>query len=198
MDGIQHNVVVITGAGNGIGQATALLFSGEAARVVVVDIDEAGGNETVNLITRQGGQAMFVRADVSRDDEVKTMIERVVQTYGHINILFANAAIQLSKSVVETEEQEWDRIQAVNLKGVFLCCKHVVPVMQRQKKGAIVISLLRARQRDLSELLCLCSHQGCVGGIHAWCGARLCFRWDSCQLRAAGNDRYAAGTRLHH
>jgi meso-butanediol dehydrogenase / (S,S)-butanediol dehydrogenase / diacetyl reductase len=140
MHGIQDKVVVVTGAGNGIGQATALLFGNEAARVAVVDIDEAGGNETVNLVTGQGGQAIFVRADVSRDNEVKTMVERVVQTYGQIDILFANAAIQLSKSVVETEEQEWDRIQAVNLKGVFLCCKHVVPIMQRQKRGAIVIS----------------------------------------------------------
>jgi NAD(P)-dependent dehydrogenase (short-subunit alcohol dehydrogenase family) len=120
MYGMHDRVVVITGGGNGIGQGTALLFSHEGARVVVVDIDEAAGNRTLNLITSEGGKAIFVRADVSRDDEVKAMVERVLQTYGHIDILFANAAIQLSKSVADTGEQEWDRLHAV----LFLASDH--------------------------------------------------------------------------
>jgi NAD(P)-dependent dehydrogenase (short-subunit alcohol dehydrogenase family) len=138
--GIQGRVVVITGGGNGIGQGTALLFGREGAKVAVVDVDEAGGHETERLIANEGGQAFFVSADVSRDDEVKAMVNKVVQTYSRIDILFANAAIQLSRSVAETEEREWDRLHAVNLKGVFLCCKYALAVMQKQKKGAIVIT----------------------------------------------------------
>ncbi len=138
--GLQDRVVVITGGGNGIGQGTALLFSREGSRVVVVDVDEAGGRQTERLIANEGGQAFFVCADVSRDDDVKMLMGRVAQTQGRIDVLFANAAIQLSKSVAETEEGDWDRLHAVNLKGVFLCCKYAVPVMQKQKKGAIVIT----------------------------------------------------------
>jgi len=138
--GIQDRVVIITGGGNGIGQGTALLFSREGARVVVVDVDEAGGRQTERLIANEGGHGFFVCADVSRDEDVKTLMGRVAQTQGGIDVLFANAAIQLSKSVAETEERDWDRLHAVNLKGVFLCCKYAVPVMQKQKKGAIVIT----------------------------------------------------------
>ena len=138
--GMQDKVVVITGAGNGIGQGTALLFSREGARVVVADIDEIAGRATERAIADEGGQALFVRVDVSRDDDVRAMVERVIQSWGRIDILFANAAIQLSKALADTREEEWDRLHAVNLKGVFLCCKHVVAVMQKRRKGAIVIT----------------------------------------------------------
>jgi meso-butanediol dehydrogenase / (S,S)-butanediol dehydrogenase / diacetyl reductase len=138
--GMQERVVVITGGGNGIGQGAALLFSREGARVVVVDIDEAGGNQTQGLIANEGGKALFFRVDVSREGEVRAMVDSVARTCGRIDILFANAAIQLSRSVVDTQEHEWDRLHDVNLKGVFLCCKYAVAVMQKQKKGAIVIT----------------------------------------------------------
>ena len=138
--GFQDKVAVITGAGNGIGRGTALLFSREGSRVVIIDIDEAAGRQTEGTIAGEGGQALFVRADVSRDGDVKAMVESVTQSWGRIDVLFANAAIQLSKSLMDTQEEEWDRLHAVNLKGVFLCCKHVIEVMRKQKKGAIVIT----------------------------------------------------------
>jgi NAD(P)-dependent dehydrogenase (short-subunit alcohol dehydrogenase family) len=138
--GFHDKVAVITGAGNGIGRGTALLFSREGARVVIIDIDEAAGRQTEHTIVDEGGQALFVRADVSRDGDVKAMVERATQNWGRIDVLFANAAIQLSKPLMDTQEEEWDRLHAVNLKGVFLCCKHVIEVMRKQKKGAIVIT----------------------------------------------------------
>jgi NAD(P)-dependent dehydrogenase (short-subunit alcohol dehydrogenase family) len=138
--GFTTRVVIVTGAGNGIGQGTARLFAAEGARVVVADVDEQAGRQTSELISRENGQALFVQVDVSQESEVERLMDHVLQTYGRIDVLFANAAIQLTRSVVETGEQEWDRLHAVNLKGVFLCCKHAIPSMRRQGKGSIVIT----------------------------------------------------------
>jgi NAD(P)-dependent dehydrogenase (short-subunit alcohol dehydrogenase family) len=138
--GMQDRVIIITGAGNGIGQGTALLFSREGGRVVVADIDKTAGERTQRAIVDEGGKALFLQVDVSRGDEVKAMVASVVKSWGRIDILFANAAVQLSKPLGETEEREWDRLHDVNLKGVFLCCKHVMPIMQQQRKGSIVIT----------------------------------------------------------
>ena len=137
---MQDKIVIVTGGGNGIGRGVARLFSQAGARVVIVDVDESAGHETQSEITGEGGQALFRRVDVSRGEEVAEMTGFVLKTYGHIDVLFANAAIQLSCPAADTEEQEWDRLHSINLKGVFLCCKRVIPVMRKQKKGAIVIT----------------------------------------------------------
>jgi meso-butanediol dehydrogenase/(S,S)-butanediol dehydrogenase/diacetyl reductase len=137
---MQGKLVVVTGAGNGIGRGTARLFSKEGAIVVLVDVDEAAGHDTQREITQEGGQALFLQVDVSRSEEVAKMAETVLKLHGHIDVLFANAAVQLSCPAADTEEQDWDRLHAINLKGVFLCCKHVIPAMRKQGKGAIVIT----------------------------------------------------------
>src|SRR5262245_1813989 len=138
-----HKVVIITGGGNGIGRGVAQLFSQEGATVVIVDVDESAGAAIQQEISQTGGKASFLRVDVSRGDEVAKMTEVVLKTYGHIDILFANAAIQLSRLAADTDEQEWDRLHSINLKGVFLCCKEVIPAMRAQKRGAIVITSSR-------------------------------------------------------
>jgi meso-butanediol dehydrogenase / (S,S)-butanediol dehydrogenase / diacetyl reductase len=133
-------VAMITGAGSGIGRATALLFAGEGTAVAVIDCHDASARETARLINQQGGEALALTADVSRHDDVRMAVEAIWDRHGRIDVLFACAATQVTKSVVDTEEEEWDRLYSVNLKGAFLCCKYVIPVMRKQGGGSIVIA----------------------------------------------------------
>jgi len=135
-----EKVAIITGAGTGIGQATARLFAAEGAGVVVVDYDPQGGQETAALIRTDGGEAIFAQADVSDPDAVQAMVRAAIDRYGRIDVLHNNAGIDLPQAtnVVETEIEDWDRTLAVNLKGVFLCCKAVIPEMVAQGGGVIV------------------------------------------------------------
>lgn len=137
---ISDRVAIITGAGNGIGRATARLFAREGAVVVVVDVEQAPAAETVRLIEAEGGRASASLCDVSNAEGVRIMVDEVAARFGRIDVLHANAAVQITKSADETSEAEWDRLHAVNLKGVFLCCRQVIPVMRKQRSGAIVIS----------------------------------------------------------
>lgn len=138
--GIKDKVAVITGAANGIGRATAEVFAAEGAVVVLADVDYALAEKGSKEIASAGGKAWAVQCDVSRADSVNAMVESVVQRFGRIDIAHANAAVQINKEAIAVTEEEWDRLHGVNLKGVFLTCKYVIPVMQRQKKGAIIIS----------------------------------------------------------
>jgi len=133
-------VVAITGAGSGIGRGTALLFGSENSQVVVIDWNEAGGLETVAQIESGGGQALFLKTDVSSPAQVQQATNTIAERFGAIDILFANAAVQINQSLEETSEEAWDQMLSVNLKGAFLCCKYAVPVMRKQKHGAIIIS----------------------------------------------------------
>jgi NAD(P)-dependent dehydrogenase (short-subunit alcohol dehydrogenase family) len=132
-------VAIVTGGGSGIGRATAFLFGAEKSKVVVIDWDEPTGRETAGRIENEGGQALFLKADVSQATEVQRAMDAVAKRFGTANILFANAAVQINELLEETSEEDWDRMISVNLKGVFLCCKHVIPLMRTQKCGAIVI-----------------------------------------------------------
>jgi len=138
--GIRDSVVVITGAANGIGRATAEVFAAEGAVVALADVDAALAQKSAGEIESAGGKAWAVQCDVSRSASVTAMVDAVVQRCGRIDVLHANAAIQINKEAIAVTEEEWDRLHGVNLKGVFLTCKYVIPVMQRQKKGAIIIS----------------------------------------------------------
>jgi len=129
---------IITGAGAGIGRATALLFAKEGAEVVVADCDPERGEETVRLIEEKDGRAIFVQVDVSKAADVKRMVERTVERYGRLDILVNNAGIYTQGDVVEAAEEEWDRILDVNLKGVFLCSKYCIPEMMKGGGGSIV------------------------------------------------------------
>jgi len=141
MTGILANKVgMITGAGSGIGRATAKIFAVEGARVVVSDVDEAGGNETVNLIKAAGGDAVFVRCDVSKSAEVNALIKACVSHYGRLDCAFNNAGIsgRMANTVMCTEEN-FDRNIAVNLKGVWLCMKaEIQQFLDQDSAGAIV------------------------------------------------------------
>lgn len=137
---LANKVALITGAGSGIGRESALLFAREGAQVVVSDVNETGGQETVRLIEAAGGQAVFVRADVSRAADTQAMIETAETTYGKLNVLFNNAGIFHPEdgSVLDTEEAIWDLTININLKGVFLGCKYGIPALQRAGGGSII------------------------------------------------------------
>lgn len=133
-------VCIITGAGSGIGRESALLFAQEGAKVVVADINVAGGEETVRLIREAGDEALFVRTDVTKAAEVEALVRTAEETYGKLDVMFNNAGIFPDEdgSVVDTPEEVWDRVMAVNLKGVFLGCKYAIPAMLRAGGGSII------------------------------------------------------------
>ena len=137
---LQNKVALITGAGSGIGREAALRFAGEGAKVVVVDLNEPGGQETVERIREKGGEARFVRADVSKAVEAEGMIRAAEEAFGRLNVLFNNAGISHinDDDAISTEEDVWDLTFAVNVKGVFLGCKYGIPALRRAGGGAII------------------------------------------------------------
>jgi NAD(P)-dependent dehydrogenase (short-subunit alcohol dehydrogenase family) len=137
--GLTGKVALVTGASSGIGRASALAFGREGAKVVVADIVAEGGEETVSLIKKAGGEALFVRAEVSKAAEVAALINTAVATYGRLDCAHNNAGIEgAAATTVECTEENWDRIIAINLKGVWLCMKYEIPQMLKQGGGAIV------------------------------------------------------------
>jgi NAD(P)-dependent dehydrogenase (short-subunit alcohol dehydrogenase family) len=132
-------VALITGAANGIGRATAIGFARNGARVVVVDRDAAGGEATAGVIRQQGGEALFVAADVTSSADVQAYVKAALDAYGSIDCFHNNAGIEGKIApTAEYDEAMFDAVIGVNVKGVFLGLRHVLPVMIAQKRGAIV------------------------------------------------------------
>ncbi|MEW6673723.1 MAG: SDR family oxidoreductase [Thermodesulfobacteriota bacterium] len=132
-------VAVITGAGAGIGKACALRFAREGARVVVVDRNSTDGNATIEYLNALGAEALFCEADVSREKDCLRFAESTLKYFGRIDALVANAGIRVFGTVLEATEEDWDKLLAVNLKGVSFSCKAVLPAMIQQKSGAMVL-----------------------------------------------------------
>lgn len=136
---LTDKVVIITGAGSGIGRVTAIRFAEEGAKVVVVDVVRHTGEETVKMIKTKGGEATFAEGNVSNPAEVRKVFKETIDKYGKLQILFNNAGISLNEgTVVENHERNWDKIIRTNLKGVFLCSKYAVPEMQKTGGGVII------------------------------------------------------------
>jgi NAD(P)-dependent dehydrogenase (short-subunit alcohol dehydrogenase family) len=137
---LENKAALITGAGSGIGRETAALFSREGASIVVVDVNDAAGQETVSMIEAAGGQAAYVHADISQAADCEKMVRVAEETYGKLNILFNNAGISHinDDNAEATDESVWDLTMNINLKGVFLGCKYGVPALRRAGGGSII------------------------------------------------------------
>ena len=140
----ENKVALVTGGGSGIGRASALAFSREGAKVVIADIDYNAATSVANGIKEKGGAALPLKVDVSDEKSVDEIAIRTIEKFGRIDILVNNAAIMLRfidkpmKAFDEYTVEEWDRVMAVNVRGVWLCCKAVFPQMKKQGKGKII------------------------------------------------------------
>jgi NAD(P)-dependent dehydrogenase (short-subunit alcohol dehydrogenase family) len=137
---LNGKVALVTGGASGIGRATALTFAQEGAKLIIADMNEEGGQQTVHMITEKGGEAIFVRTDVSKAIEVQALISKAVETYGRLDCAHNNAGISGGGRALTAEyaEDTWQQVLAVNLTGVWLCMKYEIPQMLHQGGGAIV------------------------------------------------------------
>jgi len=158
----QDKVVVVTGAGSGIGKATALAFGREGAKVVAADVVAAAAEATAGQIKAAGGQAEPHQVDVSVGAEVERMITTTVERLGRLDVLMNNAGVAFLLPLTQVPEEEWDRLMNVNLKGVYLGCKYAIPQMIRQGKGAIVNTASIAGLRGFATFDTYCASKGGV------------------------------------
>jgi NAD(P)-dependent dehydrogenase (short-subunit alcohol dehydrogenase family) len=135
---LHNKVAVVTGAAQGIGKAIATRFADEGARVVVTDCNSVTGQQTTTSIQSEGGQATFVPLDVTLDQQAARMVETVISQFGRIDILCNNAGVGHVRSITEEDDESYDEIMNVNVRGVFHCCKHVLPHMVQQRTGSII------------------------------------------------------------
>ena len=140
-ENLDGKTALVTGAGSGIGRAASLAYATSGARVVVTDVNIEGGEETVQMIKESGGEAILVHADVSRPTDTEAMVNQAVKAFGSLDYAFNNAGIGGGRDrhlTADYLEEDWDRVMAINLKGVWLCMKAEIPQMLKQGKGAIV------------------------------------------------------------
>ena len=140
---LEDKVAIITGSGGGQGKAAALLFSREGAKVVITDWNAELGEQALQEVKGAGGDAIFVQADVSKSADVRNLVDRTVDTYGRVDVLYNNAGVGYSSAlsmndILNTPEEDWDRVIEINLKSVFLTCKHALPHMIEAGRGSII------------------------------------------------------------
>ncbi len=135
---LEGKAALITGAGSGIGRSMAVLFAAEGAKVAILDWNQDSGRETARLVQERRGEALTLRGDVSQEADVEAAVRQAVEAFGRLDVMVNDAAIEFRSRATETTVEDWDKVLAINLRGVFLCCKHVIPHMQRQGGGAIV------------------------------------------------------------
>ena len=161
-----NQVVVITGAGSGIGRASSLKFAANGDKVVLVDFNPHTGEETLKLVKEQGGEGIFVQANVANSEDVQNYVNKAVETYGRIDVFFNNAGVlQKMSMLADIEESEFDRILSVNVKGVYLGMKYVLKVMENQGSGVIINTASTAGIRSEHSLAVYSASKHAVVGL---------------------------------
>jgi NAD(P)-dependent dehydrogenase (short-subunit alcohol dehydrogenase family) len=137
---LQDKVTIITGAGGGMGRTAARMFAAEGARIVCVDVTDEMAESVASDVRDAGGHATAVAADVSREDDARRMVDHAVATYGRVDVLYNNAGIMpaADHSVIDTDAETWDKVMAVNVRGVFLGCKYAIPKMVEAGSGSVI------------------------------------------------------------
>jgi NAD(P)-dependent dehydrogenase (short-subunit alcohol dehydrogenase family) len=158
-------VAFVTGAANGIGRASALAFAREGASVVVADISEEGSQKTARLIEDANGRAIAIRCDVTKTEEVKNALDKTLEVFGRIDFALNNAGIEQPLTpAADLTEEEWDQIINVDLRGVFLCMKHEIPLMLKQGSGVIVNTSSGAGVKGIAGQAAYCAAKfGIIG-----------------------------------
>lgn len=154
---LKNKVAVITGGTSGIGLATAILFAKEGAKVVIAGRDITKAKKAINKI---GKGTIFIKTDVSNELEVKKLIDSTIKKFKRIDVLYNNAGIELAKPVIETSEEEWDKVLNINLKGVFFGCKYAIPHMIKNKGGSIINTASTAGIVGFPNLGAYCASKG--------------------------------------
>jgi NAD(P)-dependent dehydrogenase (short-subunit alcohol dehydrogenase family) len=166
-DFFKGKIALVTGGGSGIGRASALAFARNGAKVVVADISTEGGQQTEQMIKKAGGEAFFIKTDVSKSADVSAMVNKTIEKYGRLDCAHNNAGILVRGPEADTvhhSEEDWDRVIDINLKGVWLCMKYEIPHMLKQGKGAIVNTSSIAGLVALAESLAYnASKHGVIG-----------------------------------
>jgi NAD(P)-dependent dehydrogenase (short-subunit alcohol dehydrogenase family) len=138
MNLMEGKVVIVTGAAMGIGRASAILLAQQGAKVVISDVNVDKAEETCSIVLENGGESIFVETDVANDANVKALIEKTIQIYGKIDVLYNNVGVAIPGNVVETSEENWHRVMDINLGGIFRGCKYAIPYMIEKGGGSIV------------------------------------------------------------
>ena len=162
MGKLDGKVAIITGAGSGIGRASALLFAEEGAKVVVADLSEDAGRETADLVAAAGGATLFVSTDIRQAAQVESMVRVAVTAYGKVDILYNNAAIEIRGSATQLSEDQWDATLDTNVKGCWLCCKYAIPEMQKAGGGIIINSASTLSYRVADERAAYVASKGAI------------------------------------
>jgi 3-oxoacyl-(acyl-carrier-protein) reductase len=135
---LKDKIAVITGSGSGIGEATAIKFAEEGAKVVIVDVNLEAANKVADSIKSNGGESLVLEADISKKEDVEAMIEKAVEHFGRLDILVNNAGINRDAFAKKMSEEDWDLVIKINLKGTFLCCQAAINAMGKQGSGRII------------------------------------------------------------
>lgn len=159
---LENKKAIVTGGAGGIGRATALAFAAEGAAVAVVDLREDAALAVVDEIRAAGGTAVAIAADVSNEDDIQRIIATTVEEFGGVNVVFNNAGIIRRTTAVETTAEEWDRVFGVNVKSIFLMCKHVVPIMAAHGGGSIVNTGSGWGLKGGGQAISYCASKGAV------------------------------------
>jgi len=162
---LKDKVCIITGGGSGIGRATALLFAGEGARLVIADKHAANAQTVASQCASKGAQAIAIAADVASAADVKRMIAATVERFQRLDVLVNNAGYGIAGSVVETDEDAWDALMAVNVRGVFLCSKYAIPVMKANGGGTVVNTASVVAAVGIGNRAAYCASKGAVAAL---------------------------------